>query len=596
MGYRFAALPLVVGASLLAAPVQGVEPVVDVAMNRDPELTVDRVVKTFPKGLLELWLAALDRPDADTRSKAVATIAQAKERGMSGLEGAIAPLMRELDRADQHPAVRLAAARALIALDARDAEPSLMNHAESAGAQFRELVEPALAKWDYKLARPVWLDRLNEPPPRHRSLMLAIESLATVREEKAIDKLRTLALSAEEPLPYRLAAARALAVIRPSGFEADAAKLTADLSSRGSNSRLLAASLLRKHQGDEAVRLLQGLAVDSEPAVAFIALTRLVEIDTRLAVPVVGKVVVSPDAGVRSLGVEVLLRQPSEAHVRLLGDRLSDPHPDVRDKARRALHELAGKAELRSSVIEQGRRAFAGDDWRGQEQGTYLLGHLDQKKITDRLLKLLHSPRPEVAVAAGWGLRLLAVKETLPAVLDHVRLRHQQLRAKGVSAGLQNMSGAVVDQQLSQLIQFIGQAKYKEAEETLRALVPRGGLPQLTPVGGETRAAAIWVLGLLHEGDPQADLVSLIEGRLTGDLGIGPDDPRVRRMSAIALGRMKAKQSLPALREFSGGEYPSADLISHACRWSISRLTGEPLRPQAVIEVPQQDWFLIPVR
>jgi HEAT repeat protein len=597
MSYRFSAFVfLCVLCDSVVDRSCAAEPVVDLQMNRDPELTLDRAVKTFPKALLELWLEALDRPDADTRCKAAATIARAKERGMTGFEPAIRPLMRELDRADQHPAVRLAAARALVALDARDAAASLLKHAESAGADFREAVEPALAKWDFKPARAVWLDRLNQPPPRHRNLLLAIEALSTVREDKAIDKLRDLVLSAEEPFSYRLAAARALGVIRPSGFETDAVKLTTDLSAHGNNSRLLAASLLRQHQGDEAVRLLQALATDREPAVALIAVGRLVEIDTRLVVPFVDKVIASPDADVRAHGVEVLLRQPSEAHVRLLGDRLSDPHPEVRDKARRASHELAGKAELRDRVIEQGLRGFNGNDWRGQEQGIYLLGHLDQKKITDRLLQLLLSPRSEVAVAAGWGLRVLAVQETLPAVLAHLRLRHQQLRAKGPRAGLPDTLPQVVDGQLSQLIQFLGQAKYKEADETLRALVPRGSLPVLTPVGGETRAAAIWALGLFHEGDPEVGLVTLIEGRLTGDFGIGPDDYRVRRMAAIALGRMKATQSLPALREVAGPDLPTVELVTHACRWSVNRMTGEPLRPQGVVEVPQQDWFLIPLR
>jgi HEAT repeat protein len=572
------------------------EPVVDLPMNRDPELTVDRVVKTFPKGLFELWLAALDRPDADTRCKAAATIVQAKERGMTGLEPAIRPLMRELDRADQHPSVRLAAARALVALDARESAASLLKHVESGGAEFRETVEPALAKWDFEPARAVWLDRLNQPPPRHRSLLLAIDALTTVREEKAVDKLRAFVLSAAEPFSYRLVAARALAMIRQSGFETDATKLTTDLSVHGGNSRLLAASLLRKHQGGEAIRLLQGLATDREPAVAVIAVARLVEIDTNLVVPIVDKVVANPDADVRSFGVEVLLRQPSEAHIRLLGDRLSDPHPEVRDKARRALRELADKMELRDPVIEQGLRAFNGSDWRGQEQGIYLLGQLDQKTTTDRLLKLLHSPRPEVAVAAGWGLRVLAVKETLPAVFEHLRNRHRQLRAKGPDAGLQGMPPSVIDGQLAQLVQFIGQANYKEAEKELVALVPRGSLPLLTPIGGTTRAAAIWVLGRFHEGNPKADLVSLIEGRLTGDMGIGPDDPRVRRMSAIALGRMKATQSLQALRERTGADLPSVDFVTHACRWSVNQITGEPLRPPGVVEAPQQDWFLIPLR
>lgn len=582
-------LALVAVATCCCQAARAIEPVVDVPMNGDPELKVARVVKTYPKELLSLWLAALDRPDADTRCRAAATIATAHERGMTGLEAAVEPLTRELNRPDQHPAVRLAAARALVSLDARDTAPALLKHAETSGVEFREIVEPAFAKWDYKPARDAWLARLSQTSPRHRSLLLAIAGLAAVREEKALDKLRELALSVEEPFSYRLAAARALAVIRPSGFETDAAKLTSDLSARGIFSRLLAASLLRRHQGDEAIRVLRGLADDQEPAVAAIALARLIEIDTQLVVPIVARTLASPDAAVRGFGIDVLLRHPSDAHIRQLGDRLADAHPDVRDKARRALRELANHSEWRGPVVEQGLRALAAADWQGQEQAIYLLTQLDTKTITPRLIELLESLRPEVAVAAGWGLRVLAVKETLPAVLAFLDRRHQQLRDNGPDAGLKGMTVEAVDRQLSQLCQFIGKSKYKPADNRMRQLVPRG-----TPVRGETRAAAIWALGWLHENDPEEGLVVLIEGRLTGDMGIGPDDPRVRRMSAVSLARMKAKQSLTALRERTGEGVPTTDIVTIACRWAVASITGEPLAAPGTVEAPQQDWFLIP--
>src|SRR5205823_4901112 len=140
--------------------------------------------------------------------------------------------------------------------------------------------------------------------------------------------LRDLLFSAEEPTPYRLAAARALSVIRATGSEEDAARLLADKSKRATTSRLLAATLLQKHAGEQAIQLLQKLAEDKEPAVAGIALARLVEIDTRLVVPELPIVLASADAEVRSFGVEVLWRQPSETHVRLLAERLRDSHPD----------------------------------------------------------------------------------------------------------------------------------------------------------------------------------------------------------------------------------------------------------------------------
>src|SRR4029078_5592533 len=88
----------------------------------------------------------------------------------------------------------------------------------------------ALARWPHKPARAAWLARLEQPPPYGRSHVLAIESLALVKEEKAAPRLRELVLSRDAGPAARLAAARALAALRATGSEADAAALAADTS------------------------------------------------------------------------------------------------------------------------------------------------------------------------------------------------------------------------------------------------------------------------------------------------------------------------------------------------------------------------------
>src|SRR5262249_20236358 len=159
----------------------------------------------------------------------------------------------------------MAAAQALIALEARDAAPSLFKQAQAGGNDLRQLVEPALARWDFKPARAVWLERLRDSAATPASLILAIQSLAAVREEKAADRLQEMARVDSPPAPVRLEAARALGALRREGLENHAARL-ADAPSRGLVNRLVAAELLRHHQGDPAVRLLQNLAHDREPA------------------------------------------------------------------------------------------------------------------------------------------------------------------------------------------------------------------------------------------------------------------------------------------------------------------------------------------
>src|SRR5262249_36068263 len=156
--------------------------------------------------------------------RAALSIALAHERGMKGLGQSVPMLVRELERPGQHPSVQVAAARALVALGAKDAGASLLRIAGAGDVDLGEIVDPALAKWDYGPARVEWLSRLEKPPYR-RSTILAIRGLAAVGEEKAVVRLRELAMSSDVSASVRLEAAKGLGALRQSGSEADARRL-----------------------------------------------------------------------------------------------------------------------------------------------------------------------------------------------------------------------------------------------------------------------------------------------------------------------------------------------------------------------------------
>jgi HEAT repeat protein len=566
------------------------EDVIDSPMYRSPDLPAPPVELLFHEETKALWLKALARPEADLRRQAAEAVSLAQRRGVKGLDDAVAPLLAELDRTDQHPAVRLAVAEALASLDARDAAPAFLRLARTDDLDLRDLVEPALARWDYRPAREVWLGRLRDPAASPRGLVLAARGLATVGEADATDRLRELALSDRAAPPVRLEAAGALGRLRTEGLEKDADRLAADPSPRAIPARLAAAALLRHHQGDEAVRLLGRLAEDREPAVAAPAVARLLEIDPGLVVPSAERLLGSPDANLRSLAVEVLHLRPAEKGLRLLADRLDDEHPDVRGQARRALLGLAAKPELREPILGEATRLLGGRGWRGLEQAALLLGQLDHKPAAQRLVELLANDRPETFVAAAWALRKLAVKETLPDVTKHVEATLK--RVWGGKGPLdQAVPLAMLDHQLAQLNQLLGQQKYEPADAVLRQFLP----PHPDRPMEEARAAAAWALGLIHEGQPVAALVTALEGRLK-DMppGIPPEDPRMRRMAAVALGRMKAQDALGSLRSFYGGQGPNEDPVSNACGWAVEQITGEVMPAPKVIHRARLDWFLIP--
>jgi len=577
-----------VGALTAAGPIEPWDAVIDNMIYRSPEVPMPRVVEVLPERTKALWLEALQRPEIDYPCQAALAIARAHRRRLKGMETTVPLLRRTLEQPDRPLSVRLAVARTLIELDVRDAAPRLFREAESGDSDLRALIEPALARWDYHPARAVWLERLGVPEPAGASLLLAIRGLEVVREEKAGPGLRELVLSGRAPATVRVAAAQALGIVRTSGSEDDARHLVAAARAHGSIAHLAAALLLRQHKRDDALRLLDVLALDRDPAVAGVALARLVEFAPKRLVPVLAALLSNPDAKVRAFAAEVLFRQPSVDHVRLLADRLGDPHPDVRIKARRWLRELAALPQYRKPVVSQVTRMLAAPDWRGQEQAAILLAQLGHRDAGRRMVELLRSSRAEVLVAAAWGLRKLASADTLPGALDY--FDHRLL------AGREKVLWEAFDQQLCQLAQLFGQARFEQADPALRQLVFPGGAPKFdpskprqVPLGGEARAASTWALGLIHEGKPVPDLVRALEGRINAGIY---EDQRVRRMAAVALGQMKARAALGTLRRWCPGRNPSLDAVHNACGWAIEQITGQAMLPAGKVKVTPGGWFL----
>jgi HEAT repeat protein len=574
-------LPGIIWGLTAGTPSYAVDEAIDSAMYSDPEVPAARVVKVFPARLTALWLQALDRPESELKCHAAATIALVHRRGMKGLEATVAPLMRTLDEPDQHPTVRLASARALIALDARQAADSLFRHAQTDGVEMRQLVEPALARWDYGPMRAVWLERLHQPGEPDRKWLLALQGLGVVHEPRAVPRLRELALAPLADPIVRLEAARALGTIQTAGFEKDAERLAAE---KNGVANLAAASLLRKHRGGEAAKLLERLAVGSNPAAAAVALQALLEDDPRRIMPLMTQVITSSDAAVRLGGVEAHRLCPLAEHIALVAELLDDPHPQVRISARKALVETAQRAGQDEAVVRrEATRLLASQRWRALEQAAILLTVLDHKPAAARLVELLQFERPEVFVTAAWGLRKLAIPETLPSQLREIERRWQQ------SLGPEAMPARpMIDLQVAQLAQSLGQARYAPAGPILTRFVPK----QFN-IGRECRAAAIWALGRIHEEHPSAPLIRALIERLTDESRFVVEDLGVRRMSAIALGRMKAEEAVDSLKHYYPGKL-SVDPFPNACGWALEQITGEQLPTSGTADVIQRGWFLEP--
>jgi hypothetical protein len=554
---------------------------IDSPMYKSPELPVaPREEIIFPEKAVDLWLKALERPEADIKCKAADAIMIAQRRGVKGLERTIAPLTAALDRAEQHPDVRLAVARTLIALDAKSAAASLLQQAKTGNQQMRDLVEPALSRWKYEPAYAFWLERLRDPGSLPRGLIRTMRYLGEAREARAADRLLELVRS-DQSVSVRVEAALALGQIKTEGLEKVAESLVA---SRDVPLRIAASGLLARHQSKDAVAILLKLTQDAEPAVVAPAAGRLVEIDPDSLIPSLEKLLGNADAKVRSQAVRVLALRPTETHLQLLADQLDDLHPDVRREARQFLKGLSAKADLRAGVIAQGMRLLNGGTWRAMEQATILLTQLDHKPAAARLVELLPHECGEVFLTAAWGLRKLAVPESLPGIVRYINAEESNPSRKGDLFTL-------TDHQLSQLHQLLGLQKYKNADSALRRYVPR----RPNEVWPEARASAIWALGMIYEGKQPAGVVSILEARLNDTMQLPLEDDRIRRMAAISLGRMKAQSALPSLEKNSFDRQPPTDSVQTACHWAIEKLTGEPPVAPKVIQKVDRDWFLVPM-
>src|SRR5258708_29683517 len=115
--------------------------------------------------------------------------------------------------------------------------------------------------------------------------------------------------------------------------------------------------------------------------------------------------------------------------------------------------------------------------------------------------------------------------------------------------------------------------------------------PMQNLVCAESRAAATWALGLLHEGKAVPDLVSALGGRLNDGRSLPPESQKVRCMAAVTLGRMKASQALASLRLYCREQQPSFDPIHNACGWAIERITGEAMRPPGTVREEEPENF-----
>ena len=568
-----------------------VHPEIDWPMYDQPRLPDLKEIKQFHPGLLDLWLAALQRPHTEMRVRAADAIAEAHRLGMAGvLEKTGSALIALLNTPDLDPIVYRGVAETLVVLDAREAAAVLLEHNRSGGREIVMTTDRAMARWDYKPARPIWRQRAEDAAGAADHRVSAIHALAETKDAESLDALQRVALDRSGLDAVRLAAAAALGRLAEQGL-ADAAAQLANHEDATLTDRFVAARMLGSHTGKSAVAVLRQLATDAESAVATVALRRMVQIDPLLLASSVEPLSSANNSNHRTTAIDVLHAQRNETAVARIAVMLADPNNPVREHARRRLMELAQHDSLAAAVKQHTAAMLDSDAWQAVEQAAYIVGRLDHEPAAGRLTELLDHPRYDARLAVIAALRWINVTLAHAAVFGRAE-EVQQQRAPVTEVPRDSFRsirrGFEIHIELAHLCQTLGEFRYQQADPFLRTFVPK------SPKNPVARAAAIWALGMLHQDRPDQALAGQLAGRITDVLGQNPEDALVRRMSALTIGRMKAPGHQNAMYPF----YEKAEQqekVGQACRWAIVRSEGQDLSlvPRPIKKM--RGWFLEPI-
>lgn len=552
---------------------------IDDVMYQDPQFPEYTTKVVYSDQLKPLWLEALQQPDAELQRMAAETIAHAHEWGLEGLEDTVPELRDILKRESLDPTVRRAVVNALVTLDAKESAAQLAALLDTATIAIAQLIEPALARWDFPPVRELWRQRLGDATTEQSRMQLAIACLGAVGDLESSSALHEIVKDTNALFPLRLAAARALSQIKGGNNVA----LARAMSGESANAALLSVSLLLHSTSAEAIELLRQLARQDSTSVVHAALQSLYAIDPKLVLEFTEVAIGSRDANVRSVIYKGLVHKSDAPAILQLGPTLNDVNPNLRRYVTRSLLQLARDPDRRQTVIDVASDAISQADWRGIEQGLVLIGALDHEPAAPKLLELLAHKRPEVSVAAAWSLRKLAVKETLSAMLEQAQRQTKVAEDHSYEAKYYH----ALDLQLCQLFQAFGELNYREAEPLMRRYIPKLKLL----FDGRARPAAVWAIGKLNEGKVDEALASQLAERLADNMSMEPEIDPVRQMSAIAIGRMNAKSQIAVLNRFAI-EAPSH--VGLACAWSLERMTGEAREFNFEQNISVSGWFLTP--
>ena len=557
-------------------------------MLRSPELPAIHERLKFNRALTKLWYLALRQKVPEVISKTCCAIRTAAARQDPYIHSLVVPLEHLAVSKAVPLTVRISVVSALAAIGDRGTEAVMAHLAASKHAAFALELDPILARWKAADMSAVWLRQLRPGAATLQIQCAAARAVGIAHIRTADGILKTIVLNGQYPVALRMAAARSLSMLRPTGLAALATELL-KVRGYGLTQRLIACTTVSGAVSVSQRHMLRHFATDANSAVAAIAWRSLLTHNVHLLQPLTAKMSTNADPTIRLLVARTWRKIGGTTSINGLAQLLGDQRRPIRWYARAALIQLGAETASRSAVLRACRSVIHSTQPLAIHQACLVLGALDDKASAQDFLVLLNHDSPTVRLGAVVALRRVAVPRTMPELLAFAETTAQN--SQYAFAHLNK--AAYVPQfnadnlQLAQAFQCFGIMHYRPALALMIACIPKHA-----PYGMQAREAAIWAIGIIDNGQSHPHLARELAQRLDDMALPMPEFEQVRMMSAITLGRINGRAQLVDLK----ASFETEDIgnISLACRWAIGRLTGK-MPPLPHASELFQTGFLIPL-
>ncbi len=538
---------------------------------REPELTRVEPQRLLDPRMQELWRAGLGQEDAETRRIAARALGAAAGAEADWL-ASFFPKLAELAANDPSPIVRLAAAEALITLDARPQAPAVLALNDTDAPAMILLTDPALARWNVTQAKERWQARAADATRPASVRCSAIASLQTIGSTGDADLFSTLALR-QDHAAVRLAAARALVAMgQPVVF-------LEPLPTGNITDALVSVTLSSLLPVPRQRPLLISLAQHEDVGVARAAMSQLLRIDPGAVLALPQRLPADP--GVQAIRVQALASDPTPPSVLAAVESLNQPEPIVTAAARTSLTQLATHADLLPALHKALRElAVSEQPATVKAQAWIMLAITGDASSLPALAALLDAPELVLRQAAILGLTTLGGATAGDALLARATAVESRLREPGATGLLQVTPGPfppppTMEDELGWLLQAMARLNHTPASPLMLRVL--GSRPVFGP---GLRAVAAWSLGHLS-GDAQAEAVRRVLVDRLKDDGLDPEDEHVRAYAAVALGLRQWADRQEDLAKLTTQDSTLPEL-SAAARWSLTHRGQARLIPPSV--------------